>query len=63
MRTSHGGAKLSSLRWFVLQVVLARTSVPPALMDARTRGRALRGLGAMAQLLQDLSEEAVVVWG
>ncbi|KAL4429355.1 hypothetical protein ABPG77_005129 [Micractinium sp. CCAP 211/92] len=32
-------------------------------MDARTQGRAIRGLATLAQLLQDLSEEVVVVWG
>ncbi len=45
------------------QVALARSPLPYALMDARTQGRAIRGLATLAQLLQDLSEEVVVVWG
>ena len=45
------------------QVALAKSALPPALMSARAQGRALRRLGALAQLLQDLSEEVVVVWG
>ncbi|KAL4458649.1 hypothetical protein ABPG75_013514 [Micractinium tetrahymenae] len=47
----------------VLKVALAKSHLPAALMDARTRGRTLRWLGALAQLLQDLSEETVVIWG